>query len=203
MKILILTHEEKEEEKPVPAFMQTETKEKSANRGALYGTIWHQVMAVIDFVNTEDEEQIRKEVKRLVETGRLCESDTEVLNYRRLSAFFDSTLGRKMRQAQKEGRLHREQPFVMGYPACDLFDERGEDETVLVQGIIDAYFLEGNQIVLVDYKTDYVKKGEEQKLVLRYRIQLEDYAQALEQMTGRKVKEKYIYSFALRKAILL
>ena len=91
----ILTHEEKEEEKPVPAFMQTETKEKSANRGALYGTIWHQVMAVIDFVNTEDEAQIRKEVKRLVETGRLCESDTEVLNYRRLSAFFDSTLGRK------------------------------------------------------------------------------------------------------------
>ena len=45
-----------------------------------------------------------------------------------------------MRQVQKEGRLHREQPFVMGYPARDLFDERGEDETVLVQGIIDGYY---------------------------------------------------------------
>ena len=108
-----------------------------------------------------------------------------------------------MRQAQKEGRLHREQPFVMGYPARDLFDERGEDETVLVQGIIDAYFLEGQDIVLVDYKTDYVRKGEEQKLVDLYHIQLEDYAQALERMTGRKVKEKYIYSFALKKSILL
>lgn len=91
--------------------MQTETKEKSANRGALYGTIWHQVMAVIDFVNTEDEAQIRKEVKRLVETGRLCESDTEVLNYRRLSAFFDSTLGRKM-ATSAEGRTSPQRAAV-------------------------------------------------------------------------------------------
>ena len=64
-----------------------------------------------------------------------------------------------------------------------------EEERVLVQGIIDAYFLEGQDIVLVDYKTDYVRKGEEQKLVDLYHIQLEDYAQALERMTGRKVKE--------------
>ena len=197
----ILTHEEKEEEKPVPAFMQTETKEKSANRGALYGTIWHQVMAVIDFVNTEDEEQIRKEVKRLVETGRLCESDTEVLNYRRLSAFFDSTLGRKMRQAQKEGRLHREQPFVMGYPACDLFDERGEDETVLVQGIIDGYYETDDGIVLMDYKTDSLKPGDEKVLISRYRRQMELYRDALEKMTGKKVVKCLLYSFSLSETI--
>ena len=197
----ILTHEEKEEEKPVPAFMQTETKEKSANRGALYGTIWHQVMAVIDFVNTEDEAQIRKEVKRLVETGRLCESDTEVLNYRRLSAFFNSTLGRKMRQAQKEGRLYREQPFVMGYPARDLFDERGEDETVLVQGIIDGYYETDDGIVLMDYKTDSLKPGDEKVLISRYRRQMELYRDALEKMTGKKVVKCLLYSFSLSETI--
>ena len=197
----ILTHEEKEEEKPVPAFMQTETKEKSANRGAAYGTIWHQVMAVIDFANTEDEAQIRKEVKRLVETGRLCESDTEVLNYKRLSAFFDSTLGRKMRQAQKEGRLYREQPFVMGYPARDLFDERREDETILVQGIIDGYYETDDGIVLMDYKTDSLKQGDEKVLISRYRRQMELYRDALEKMTGKKVVKCLLYSFSLSETI--
>ena len=60
-----------------------------------------------------------------------------------------------------------------------------------MQGIIDAYFLEGDEIVLVDYKTDRVRRGEEQKLVDLYHTQLEDYAQALHRMTGRRVKEKY------------
>lgn len=55
----------------------------------------------------------------------------------------------------------------------------------------------------MDYKTDYVRRGEEKKLIERYHTQLEDYGQALERMTGRRVKEKYIYSFALKKAILL
>ena len=158
-------------------------------------------MAVIDFANTEDEAQIRKEVKRLVETGRLCESDTEVLNYRRLSAFFDSTLGRKMRQAQKEGRLYREQPFVMGYPARDLFDERGEDETVLVQGIIDGYYETDDGIVLMDYKTDSLKPGDEKVLISRYRRQMELYRDALEKMTGKKVVKCLLYSFSLSETI--
>ena len=54
----------------------------------------------------------------------------------------------------------------------------------------------------MDYKTDCVRRGEEQKLIERYHVQLEDYAEALERMTGRKVKERYIYSFALGKEIL-
>ena len=78
-----------------------------------------------------------------------------------------------------------------------------ESRCMLVQGIIDAYFLEGDEIVLVDYKTDRVRRGEEQKLVDLYHTQLEDYAQALHRMTGRRVKEKYIYSFTLKKEILL
>ena len=62
------------------------------------------------------------------------------------------------------------------------------EENVLVQGIIDAYFIEDEEIVLVDYKTDFVRRGEEQKLIDRYHVQLEDYAQALERMTGRSVQ---------------
>ena len=74
---------------------------------------------------------------------------------------------------------------------------------VLVQGMIDAYFIEDEEMVLVDYKTDFVRRGEEQKLIDRYHVQLEDYAQALERMTGRKVKERYIYSFTFGEAFSL
>ena len=84
-----------------------------------------------------------------------------------------------------------------------LLDDSWRGETILVQGIIDAYFVEGGEIVLVDYKTDRVGRGQEEKLVSLYRVQLEDYAQALERMTGMKVKEKVIYSFALQKGIWL
>ena len=77
------------------------------------------------------------------------------------------------------------------------------EETVLIQGIIDAFFYEEKELVLVDYKTDAVREGEEMRLVELYHTQLEDYAQALERMTGKRVKEKYIYSFTLNKEILL
>ena len=84
-----------------------------------------------------------------------------------------------------------------------MLDDLWQGETVLVQGIIDAYFVEDGEIVLVDYKTDRVRRGQEQKLIDLYHVQLEDYAQALERMTGKKVKEKIIYSFTLHKEIVL
>ena len=84
-----------------------------------------------------------------------------------------------------------------------MLDDSWQDETILVQGIIDAYFIEDGKIILVDYKTDRVRKGQEQKLIDLYHVQLEDYAEALERMTGMKVKEKFIYSFTLQKEILL
>ena len=72
---------------------------------------------------------------------------------------------------------------------------------MLVQGIIDAYFEEEGELVLVDYKTDRV--SEEQELTDRYKVQLDLYERALEQITGKKVKEKLIYSVSLRKTVRL
>ena len=197
----ILTHEEPEDEMPVPAFMKEEREDNSARQGAAYGTIWHQVMAFIDFTKTENKEQIRKEVNRLVETGRLREEETSVLNYDRLYSFFSSPLGVAMRQAQKEGVLNREQPFVMGREASELFDDRDETDMVLVQGIIDGYYETDDGIVLMDYKTDSLKPGEENKLVERYRTQMDLYRKALEGMTGKKVERCVLYSFSLGKEI--
>ncbi|MDO5574953.1 MAG: PD-(D/E)XK nuclease family protein, partial [bacterium] len=86
-----------------------------------------------------------------------------------------------------------------GVDADQVYPGMDPGETVLVQGIIDAYFEEDGELVVVDYKTDRVTTGEE--LVGRYRMQLDYYAQALEQLTGKHVKEKLIYSFALRREI--
>ena len=99
------------------------------------------------------------------------------------------------------GALFREQPFVLGIEANRLNPEFPKDETVLVQGIIDAYFIENGELILVDYKTDRV--FDPQELRDRYQIQLDLYEQALSRITGMKVREKLIYSISLRRVISL
>ena len=106
-----------------------------------------------------------------------------------------------MKKAFEENQLYREQPFVLAQSMKNIEKDWNGEETVLVQGIIDAYFIEDEEIVLVDYKTDRVRKGEEQHLIDLYHTQLEDYAQALERMLQKKVKETCIYSFTLGKMI--
>ena len=83
--------------------------------------------------------------------------------------------------------------------AKELYPETDSDERILVQGIIDVYFEEEDGLVVLDYKTDKVFRA--QDLVDRYHAQLEYYAQALERLTRKKVKEKIIYSFALQREI--
>ena len=105
-----------------------------------------------------------------------------------------------MAKAQAAGKLHKEQQFVMGIPAREI-GPVDSDELVVIQGIIDAYFEETDGIVLVDYKTDRVNEGEEHILINRYHAQMESYKQALEKITGKNVKEIYIYSVTLQKTI--
>ena len=95
----------------------------------------------------------------------------------------------------------REKAFMMGISARELDEKFPEEEMVLIQGIIDAWFIEDDEIVLLDYKTDRVKQAVE--LVSRYKIQLELYKRALEASTMKKVKEVLIYSFALGEVIEL
>lgn len=197
----ILSHEEEGSEMPVPSFMKMEEEANTARQGAAYGTVWHQVMATIDFAGTDTEQEIRYAVQDLVKSGRLREEELPVLNYPRLQKFFSSGLGRAMRDADRDGKLHREQPFVMGKPAREIFPDRTEEDIVLVQGIIDAYYMTEEGIVLMDYKTDSLKPGEESKLVDRYQEQMRLYSRALEDMTGQSVTECILYSFSLGKEI--
>lgn len=95
-----------------------------------------------------------------------------------------------MREADKIGNLFREKPFVLGLE---------EEELVLVQGIIDVFWIEGDQVIVLDYKTDRVRDA--MQLHDMYEKQLELYAQALETTTGKKVTERYLYSFHLHETI--
>ncbi len=188
-----------EQEVPVPAFMAEKQEEY---KGAARGTAYHRLMECLDYAEVESEVQLEVQLKRLLESQKMTEQEAECIRIRDIKKFVDSELGQRMKKAAVKKQLYREQPFVIRRSAS-LLDDSWKDETILVQGIIDAYFTEDGEIVLVDYKTDRVRKGQEQKLVDLYHVQLEDYAQALERMTGMKVKEKIIYSFTLQKAILL
>ena len=85
---------------------------------------------------------------------------------------------------------------------ADEIYENGMDDNILVQGIIDLYFINVNdEIVLVDYKTDYVEKGKEEELVKKYKKQLELYSRALEEALGKKVSKCWIYSVWLENLV--
>lgn len=119
----------------------------------------------------------------------------------KIMTFLESSLARRMMDANAHGKLWREQPFVIGLTADRVSDECPSTEQVLIQGIIDVFFEEEGKIIVADYKTDMVNAPEE--LIKRYQVQLDYYGEALERITGKEVVEKVIYSFSLGREIKL
>lgn len=195
-------YETEEEIQPlVPRFI--EEKKEEGYTGALRGTAYHRVMECLDYQKTANRDEIRRQLREWVDARKMERKEAESVRVKDIWNFVETPLGQRMKEASEKRLLFREQPFVIARKASELDPQWQCEENVLVQGIIDAYFREDEEIVLVDYKTDFVRRGEEQKLIDRYHVQLEDYAQALERMTGRKVKERYIYSFTLGEAFSL
>ena len=182
---------------PKPAFME-EVKEVS---GAARGTLYHMVMEHMPYEKVDENFDVGQFLRSMTEAGYITPEEEKLLYRKKFITFLKSPLGKRMKKAADQNLLRREQPFMLGIPAKELYSDIRSDENIVVQGIIDAYFFEGDDIVLVDYKTDHVEKGNEQELVKKYEKQLAYYAQALERLTGKAVKEKLIYSFALEKEI--
>lgn len=184
-----------EEEEIIPGFYRTDVQVKGAARGTLY----HTFMENLDF---SKKEELRMQLEELVNCGKMSWDEASAVRLSDIRRFLKTKTGKGMEQAARAGKLHREQPFVLGVPAETIQKEWSGDETVLVQGIIDAWFEdEDGAVILVDYKTDHI--ADREKLAERYRGQLSYYAQALEQLTGRTVKTQVIYSFFLGKEIVL
>ena len=139
------------------------------------------------------------QLNRMYADGRISQEIYDMVSRRALAAFLCSDLFRRMAAADRQGLLVKERPFVMQVSAREVQPDAPEDGTVLVQGIMDAYFEENGTIVLVDYKTDRIEEGVQ--LVNRYRRQMELYAQALSGGTGKQVCELLLYSFALHAVV--
>ncbi len=171
-----------------PMFME----EKKGLSAAEAGTVLHFVMQHLDFGRSDVERQIEE----MVEKDLLTVQQAKSVNVDSITEFLKSPLGKRIAAS---GRVNREVPFNIEIPCSELYDDLKDDvcrgETLLLQGIIDCYFEEPDGIVLVDYKTDYVPEGKLEVIRERYGVQILYYARALEMLTGKRVKEKYIYLF--------
>lgn len=145
--------------------------------------------------------QVEEDMRQLVTQGLLSEEYRKLVRPEQIAVFLQSSSAARMGQAAARRQLYKEQPFVMQISANLLGEEFPKEEGVLIQGIIDVYWKEDDGLIVLDYKTDRVVRAAE--LMERYQTQLDYYAQALEKLTGYPVKEKIIYSFALKEEIFL
>ena len=162
-------------------------------------------MECFDFSLDDPAGSYEKEKTRMIEQSLMDEEQERLLSGQQLKGFLSSELAERMQKAQLRRQLYRERAFVMASPAGKVLAELPEppgpgaaETDVLIQGIIDAFFIEGDALVLLDYKTDRVKTPEE--LVERYRTQMELYADALKRVFSLPVSEIYLYSFSLGRA---
>ncbi|MBE6046896.1 MAG: helicase-exonuclease AddAB subunit AddA [Clostridium sp.] len=186
-----------------PKFLQEEKGLTSAERG----TAMHFVMQKLDFSRVKTMEQIKQQLKELVDDELLSKEEFKTIRVSKIFNFFKSNLGKRLLTAYDNGNeIYKELPFFTEISPLDVdntLPDDIKDEKVRLQGVIDCFFYEGDNIVLIDYKTDYVEFGNEEEMISKYKIQINYYKSALKKITGKEVKESYLYLFYLDKEILV
>ena len=177
-----------------PKFLQDDTDKPLT--GAEKGTIMHLCMQKLDVTRNYDMHDIQEFIDNLEKSGIITQKEKDSIYVHKIYDFTKSSIWQELQAAKK---IEREKPFYIQIPAREIYQKDIEGE-ILVQGVIDLYYINQNdELILLDYKTDFVKT--EEQLVERYRIQLEIYRRALEKSLGRKVDRTCIYSLYLQKAI--
>ena len=211
------TFEEKEVVPYIPGFRREQEKVS----GAVRGNAFHRVMELLDFTylftesglftgcpnNYEEyrrgldknrlQNRLQEFLQRETISLRLTEEYAKAVSLPKILNFLEQELAYRMWRAQEQGLLYREQPFVLGIDAKRLDPDLPEGEKVLIQGIIDVFFIEDGEIVLLDYKTDVIDSLE--ALWNRYNVQIQYYEEALTKLMQMPVKERILYSFYLEK----
>ena len=211
------TFEEKEVVPYIPAFRREQEKVS----GAVRGNAFHRTMELLDFTylftesglftgcpnNYEEyrrgldknrlQNRLEEFLQRETISLRLTEEYAKAVSLPKILNFLEQELAYRMWRAQEQGLLYREQPFVLGIDAKRMDPDLPEGEKVLIQGIIDVFFIEDGEIVLLDYKTDVIDSLE--ALWNRYNIQIQYYEEALTKLMQMPVKERILYSFYLEK----
>ena len=192
---------EEKRQKVTPRFL----KEEKGLTPAEKGTAMHFVMKKIDLNKVSSLEEIKEQIQYLYDNEFILEEEMKAVNPYKVLKFFKSDLGRMMIDINNEGgTVYRELPFYTEISSLEVNDSIGEkyrDEKIRLQGIIDCFFEYEGKIILLDYKTDYVPKDNEDELVEKYKKQLDYYSEALFKIIGKKVYKRYLYSFYLEKSI--
>ena len=211
------TFEEKEVVPYIPGFRREQEKVS----GVVRGNAFHRVMELLDFMyvfvesglfekcpgdyetyrKRLDAERLKNRLEEFLQREtislRLTEEYAKAVSLPKILNFLEQELAYRMWRAQEQGLLYREQPFVLGIDAKRLDPDLPEGEKVLIQGIIDVFFIEDGEIVLLDYKTDVIDSLE--ALWNRYNVQIQYYEEALTKLMQMPVKERILYSFYLEK----
>ena len=182
--------QEKEVSKKIPKFAQDEKI-----TGARKGTIIHLILSKL--TNQRDMAEIEKLIESLREKEIITKEEQNSINMKIIENYLNSELYRELQEAKE---VNRETPFYLNIDSNEIYENT--DEKILVQGIIDLYYIDKeNNLVLVDYKTDYVSSNDEKELIDKYKTQLELYKRALEKALNKKVMHTYIYSTYFNKNI--
>ena len=176
-----------------PNFIKNDKEKKLTS--AEKGTLTHLCLQKIDARKEYDLESIKQFLLELQKKGIINQKEREAINPIKILEFTTSNIGKQLKKAKE---IYKEKPFYINIPAKEIYQQENLDEEILVQGIIDLYYIDENDnLVLVDYKTDYVTKENKDELIKRYNKQLELYKRALEEALQRKVNKEYIYSIYL------
>ena len=179
-----------------PKFMQEEIEVNSARKGSLI----HLCMQRLDETKDYTYKDIQELVNNMENKKIITKKEAECIDINKIMNFIKSNIWQEIKNAKE---VYREKPFYINIKAKEIYDVETE-ENILVQGIIDLYYItKKDEIVLVDYKTDYVENKNEEILKEKYRNQLEIYKRALESALNKKVDKVYIYSTFLNKEISL
>ena len=181
-----------------PRFLEGSKRFTAAEKG----TIIHFILQHMDLKRADNEEDILIQIKEMTDRELLTKDEAEAADLGKILGFLKSDIGKRIRRAED---VRREVPFNLSIRADEMFEglPSGED-TLLIQGVMDCIFEEEGKWVLVDYKTDYIDSEEKLSQVIeRYRTQMDLYALALEQITGRPVKEKILYLLHINRGVNL
>ena len=175
--------------------------EKNEFSAAEKGSIMHFAMQHIFPAGKISRENIIKEINKMIEKELLSKEEAKTININKIINFYKGELGQRLLNADI---IEREKAFVLKKRAVDIINDLSDtDEEVLIQGIIDCFFIKDNRLVLIDYKTDRVINGDISSIVKRYRKQLALYTEALESLMKKNVNETYLYLFDLDREILI
>ena len=174
-----------------PSFMGAEIQ------GKTYGSAIHAVMQYIRYENCVDEAGVDAEIKRLVKQRFITEEAAAMADRRKIAAFFDTPLGRKLREGATYVREFKFSILDDG----NRYGNGLEGEQVLLQGVVDCAMFEEDGITVLDFKTDYVTEETLPELVERYRLQVQTYADAMTRIYGQRVKASMLYFFRLNRFV--